>query len=417
MQLFSYCIELGTCATSVNITNPNEMVFPNFPICNDVKAHIITKIDSTKISQSTVRDNFIDYISDSFIPSYNKNSTIARLRYTEPINVSATLNITMVGVPSEMNADEGIVFVEMTRTVLLGLFLNGTESNRITPMNLEIVKVLHQRSRNNRKQRAVQSTSETYGSFNGQPVNTVEVLITTSCTRHRTCSDAALQSFLNEFAPVYGVPLMALLVANSEYFYFDDLRSVIIGEQTIPELPPSKLPDPSGAEEKIASEKTPVWIISLIVVISVILTTTIMYVMFRRRVRKLQGDDIRDGIHKEGDEEKSNILRSTQFTPSLAPSFQQIQEWSNGNTTQQSYQQQQQSPPPPPQPQHQARDTSIFHKRGQNKIQQPIQEFEEEDEYYDDNRYDNDQFSVEAGNFGDNGYDEHQWTSSFRSYT
>jgi hypothetical protein len=395
------------------------MVFPNFPICNDVKAHIITKIDSTKISESTVRDNFISYINDSFIPAYNKNSTIARLRYTEPINVSATLNITMVGVPTEMNPDESMLFVEMTRTVLLGLFLNGTESDRITPMNLEIVKVLHQRSSNNRRQRVLQSTSgiddSNSDNFNGQPANTVEVLVTTSCSRHRTCSDIALQTFLNEFAPLYGIPLMALLVANSQYFYFDGLRTVIIGQQIIPELPPSKVPDPSSAEE-IVPEKMPVWIISLILVISVIFTTTIIYIIFRRRVRKLQqGDNVRDGIQKDSDEEKSNILRSTPFTPSLAPSFQQIQEWSNGNTTQRSYQEQQQQQQQPPQPQ--VRDTSIFHKRGQNKVQQPIQELEEEDEYYDDNRYDNDQFSVEAGNFGDNAYDEHQWNSSFRSYT
>jgi hypothetical protein len=329
----------------------------------------------------------------------------------EPINVSATLNITMVGAPTEMNPDESKLFVEMTRTVLLGLFLNGTESNRITPMNLESVKVLHQHSRNN--VRKLQSISEN-DNFNGQPANVVAVLITTSCTRHRTCSDAALQTFLNELAPPYGAPLMALLVANSQYFYFDDLRLVIIGEQIKPVLPPSKVPDVANQEE-IVPEKMPVWIISLILVICVIFTTTIIYIIFRRRVRRLKGDgnDVRDGIKKDGDEEKSNMLRQTQFAPSLAPSFQQIQEWSNGNTTQQSYQQQ--PPLPPPQPQ--VRDTSIFHKRGQNKAQQPIREYEEEDEYYDDNRYDNDQFSVEAGNFGDNAYDEHQWNSSFRSYT
>lgn len=170
--------------------------------------------------------------------------------------------------------------------------------------------------------------------------------------------------------------------------------------------------EPLSDEESLGSEKMPVWIISLIVVMSVILTTTILYIMVSRRVRKLQGDKMRDGIHKDSDDEKSNILRNTPFAPTLAPSFQQIQEWSNGNTTQQPYQQQQQ-----PQAQQQPRDSSIFHKRGQSKVQQPIQEYEEEDEYYDDSRYDNDQFSVEAGNFGDNAYDENQWNSSFRSYT
>ena len=403
---------IGTCPGSVNITKPSDMVYPNFPICNDIRAHIITKIDSSKIFESTVRDNFIDYISDSFIPAYNKNSSLARLRYMEPINVSATLNITMVGVETEMNADESIFFVEMVRTVLLGLFLNATESNDITPMNLEIVQQLHQRSSNSKKHRQLLASSDSDADyFQGQPTNIVEVLITTSCARHRTCSDDALQTFLNEFAPQYGVPLMALLVANSQYFYFDSLRNVIIGEQTIPELLPSKGPDPSIEEKIIESEKIPVWIISLIVVICVIFTTTILYIIIRRRVRSLQDDKVRDGIHKESDDEKSNILRNTQFTPSLAPSFQQIQEWSNDYTTQESFQQQQQ----PSQPQ--ARDTSIFHKRGQNKVQQPIQEYEEEDEYYDGNQYDNDQFSVEAGNFGDNAYDEHQWNSSFRSYT
>lgn len=407
---------IGACPGSVNITNPDDLVFPNFPICNDVKAQIITKIDDTKISESTVRDTFIDYISDSFIPEYNTNSTIARLRYTEPINVSATLNITMVGVETEMNAAESTVFEELVRTVFLGLFLNGTESNRITPMNMESVKLLHQRS-SNKKLRLLQSSSEGDDSkkndFAGKPTNMVEVLVTTSCTRHKTCTDEALQSFLNEFAPPYGAPLMALLVANSQYFYFDDLRIVFIGEQIIPELPPAKVQVPLSDEDSLGSEKMPVWIISLIVVMSVILTTTMLYIMVSRRVRKLQGDKMRDGIHKDGEDEKSNILRSTPFAPTLAPSFQQIQEWSNGNTTQQPYQQQHQ----PQAQQQQPRDSSIFHKRGQSKVQQPIQEYEEEDEYYDDSRYDNDQFSVEAGNFGDNAYDENQWNSSFRSYT
>ena len=378
-----------------------------------MKAQIITKIDDTKISERTVRNSFINHISDSFIPEYNKNSTIARLRYTEPINVSATMNITMVGVETEMNTEESIVFEELARTVFLGLFLNGTESNRITPMNIETVKLLHQRS-SNKKLRLLQSSNEGDDSKNNdlssRPTNIVEVLVTTSCSRHKTCTDEALQSFLNECAPPYGAPLMAALVANSQYFYFDDLRNVIIGEQTIPELPPTKVQDPLSDAESLGSEKMPVWIISLIVVMGVILTTTILYIMVRRKVRKIQGDKPRDGIHKDTDNKNSDILQSTPFAPTLAPSFQQIQEWSNDNTTQQPYQQQ-------PQVQQHHRDSSIFYKRGQSKAQQPIQEFEEEDEYYDDGRYDNDQFSVEAGNFGDNAYDENQWNSSFRSYT
>ena len=402
-------LPVGSCSTSPNTTNPDDLVFPNFPVCNNVKAQIITKIDDTQISESTVRDSFINYVSDTFIPAYNKNSTIARLRYTEPIDVKATLNITMIGVSTVMNQVESIVFVDGVRTGMLGLLLNGTESRSITAMNMESVKLLHQGTSDAGKQRLLQASSET--DVSGQPANMVEVLITASCARHPTCTDASFETFLHDFAPPYGAPIMAILVLNSEYYYFKDVRSVIVGKQVIPALPPSKVLDPLNEEEPPESEKMPVWIISLIVVMSVIISTTILYVCFiRLKVRKLQDDKLQDGIHKQTEEEKSNMLRTTPFTPSLAPSLEEIQGWNNDNTTQQSYQQQ-------PQPQHQLRDLSIFTKRGQNKVQQPIQEYEEEDEYYHDNKYDNDQFSVEAGNFDDNGYDEHQWNSSFRSYT
>jgi hypothetical protein len=381
-------------------------MFPNFPICNVVKADIVTRIDTTKTDEKTVHDSFVRYISDDFIPSFNKNSTLARLLYIEPIEVRATLNITMFGVATTMNTDEAALFMETTRTILLGLLLNGTEANQFTTMNMEEVKVLHQLTTGSNTRRSLLTENERKASdVDVSKMNTVEVFITTSCARAKTCTDESLQLLLNTHGPNYGSVLMAALKTNSKYFYFDDLRNVSIGKYVLPELTTPNVAM-TDVDAEYESERLPIWIIALIVAMSVIIITTILYIIASRSVRKMQSDTIRDGLHKNNEEK--NKLRSTPFTPSLAPSFQQILEWSGKEGVVAT--QQQPQPPPPP------RDTSIFHKRGQNRVQQPIHEYEE-DEEYDSNQYDNDQFSVEAGNFGDNAYEEHQWNSSFRSYT
>jgi hypothetical protein len=409
----------GNCPDSMNVTKPEDRMFPNFPFCNVIKADIITKIDTSKMDENTVHDSFVHYISDSFIPSFNKNSTLARLWYVEPIEVSATLNVTMFGVETKMNSDESNMFVDTMRTVLLGILLNGTKMNEIN-MNLEEIKILHQQSSTTQRLLASSDGTTVTTNFDKEQFNKVEVLVTTSCARDDQCNDKSLQKFLDVYAPNYSTDLMMILINDKTFFYFDDLQNVIIGKNIIPELPPptNTNTNKNATETNVEKEKTPVWIIILIVTMCIILISTILYIIVRRSIRRIKGDRIKDGISKDNDDEcdeQKNMLRSTPFKPTMAPSFQQIQEWTMSSTKDMAQQQ-------PQQPQQQQRDTttssSIFHKRGHNnnKVQEPIYEYEEDDEQYDP-RYDNDQFSVEAGNFGDTGYDEQQWNSSFRSYS
>jgi hypothetical protein len=431
---------LGTCPNSTNTAKlVDEYMFPNFPICNIVKADIITKIDTTKIKENTVHDSFVKYISDTFIPSFNQNSSIARLWYIEPIEVSSTMNITMFGVTTKMNLDESAIFIDLLKeTVLLSLLLNGTKTDEIN-MNLEEITILHQQSSssNKRRQRLLLASNEKNEDittintkYDKEKFNKVEVLITTSCSRDSQCKDKFLQSFLDQHAPSYGIVLMTALKENQNYFYFDDLQHLVIGPNIIPELPPPITTNQNSNEtnNSIEHTKTPKWIIILIIAMCTIIISTILYIITRRNIRRMQGDRMKDGITK--DEEK-NILRNTSYTPTAAPSFQQIQEWTtnsmnsnnNNNNNNSAHMSLGMDNNNNTNNIHQPRDiisSSIFHKRGPAKVQQPIYEYEVDDEYNYDPRYDdNDQFSVEPGNFDtmDNGYDDQQWNSSFRSYT
>jgi hypothetical protein len=345
-----------------------------------VKTEINTKIDGNKVEPNVVHDSFVEHIRNTFISAYNKNSTVARLVYLAPIEVSSVVSISMVGVETSMNVEESNFLIATVRTGVMGILLNGTEAKNVG-MNLEEIKILHQVSSTGK--RLLQSESNNVPA--GGKFNNVEVLITTSCAKDNNCTNESLEVFLNEFAPNYGLTLMAALIADANFFYFDDLVNLSIGQQTDTKLPTPQV-QPAGTEEIDQSDKMPLWLVAIIVANCAIVCSILLYVCVRLSVRYKQGGELKDTPK----EETTNHQRLS-FVPAPAPTFQQLQDL-NGRES--------------------SNDTPIFSKWGQSKAP-PVQEYED-DEY--DNKSCDDQFSVEAGSFGGDGYETNQWHSSYNSY-
>lgn len=373
----------GTC----NSTKDIDLPFPAFPVCSVIDTIINTEINISRHESRVVYETLVQHIRSTFIPAYNKNSTLAKLAYLSPIDVSAKLNISMYGVETMMNTEESEFFVDTLQTGLLGLFLNGTESNSIIAMNLENIEVLHQVSSTTNRLLLTDNNVTTKVFAKEKYFNYVVVLITASCSRSDNCTDESLQNFLDSNAPSYGLALLTALVLDPNLFYFDDLIDLQVGKQASPELPPSD-DLPNSTEEFEESDKMPLWLVGLIVANVAIVTSVILYVCVRQGIRYKQGDKLKD---LPQDEEEVSGQQRMSFVPAPAPTFQQLQELNSRDTMQ---------------------DSSAFSKRGQNKAP-PTQDYE--DDY--DNRSCDDQFSVEAGSFGGDGYDANQWNNSYNNYT
>jgi hypothetical protein len=371
----------GSCNSTKNIDLP----FPAFPVCSVIETKINTEINISKHQSSLIYDALVQHIQNFFIPAYNKNSTLAKLAYLAPIGVSATVNISMFGVETMMNTEESGFFVDTLQTGLLGLFLNGTKSNKINAMKLEDVEILHQVSSSGNRQLLAGSNATTKVLSRERYFNYVLVLITASCSRNDNCTDESLQVFVDEYAPSYGQAMLTALVLHPNLFYFDDLIDLQIGKQTSPELTPSD--DLASSSKKVdEKDKMPLWLVALIVVNVAIVSSVILYLCVRQGIRYKQGDNLKDIPQDEAPGQQ----RLT-FVPAPAPTFQQLQELSSRDVV---------------------HDSNVFSKRGQNKAP-PLQDYE--DDY--DNRSCDDQFSVEAGSFGGDGYDTNQWNNSYNNYT
>jgi hypothetical protein len=370
---------------SCNSTKNSELPFPAFPVCNVIETKISTEINISEHETSVVYESLVQHIRNTFIPTYNKNSTHAKLVFLAPIEVSANLNISMFGVETMMNTDESAFFVDTLQTGLLGLFLNGTESNRIITMNLGGVEILHQVSSSGNRLLLADSNETKKVLAREKYFNYVVVLITASCSGNQNCTDESLQRFLDGNAPSYGFSMLTALVLDPNLFYFDDLIDLQIGKRDPPELPPSEVP-PNSTQEVVETDKMPLWLVALIVVNVVIVTSVIFYVCVRQGIRYKQGDKLKDVPQ----EEMTGQQRMS-FVPAPAPTFQQLQELNSREMI---------------------HDTNVFSKRGQNKAPPP-QEYDDDD----DNRSCDDQFSVEAGSFGGDGYDANQWNNSYNDYT
>ena len=342
-------------------------------------------MDGAKLDPDILRNSSLDHIRDKFVPAFNTESdALARLVYESPISVKASLYIVMKGVQTKMNDVESQFFVDMVReSVSAGLLKANT--NESVAFELQHVKVLHQESSSGNRilvRRKLENATA------DDPFNRVEVLVTATCANAAVCTDTALQTALGETAPVNGEVLqVSLLKGNdeNELFYFDDIKEVIINDNSvpIPELPPANEKQPTGEEPgKSRKGKMPQWLWIVICVNVLLVLSVLVYVCVRRTMRRLFGEQLQD--HEETTRKSSSSLSQKSFTLAPAPSFAQVKELEKDHHHS-----------------HQRRSDTKEQYKGPKKSVQEM----EEDDY--DSRYYDDEFSVEAGDFaGADGYYE-----------
>jgi hypothetical protein len=355
-ETLTFCFSCaGACEQSASEGGNDTLPFPDFPACNLVETSIYTLIDSTEVEPKIVQDLSVEHIRDDFA-SFNTESTVARIVYYSPIEVNASLYISMLGVQTKMNDMEAKFFVEAVVTSLKGMLeLNNTE-----PATFEIqdVHLQHQESSTGKRLRRLAEEDA---------FNKVDLFISATCGNAAVCTNEALQTLVDTEGLAYGKVLQVALAKSGELLYFDDITDVQIVNTAdhIPELPAAK--EQSTGEEPGTSSQSemPKWLWSVIVIILSTIAFAVAYTCFRRAVRRIQGERLKDP------EEAATRRGSSHFTAAPAPTLAQVKELEN---------------------EHHYSET----KEQYNGPRKSLQELVEDD--YDARSY-GDEFSVEAGDF------------------
>jgi len=218
----------------------------------------------------------VQYFADEFNSDALLNQDIARMSFVYPIEVNATMLISLMGVSTKMDEEELAAFLEIIRTGLLGIL--GTNQETVEFELVDVTIVFQEASGGARRKlglRSLQGDADSY--------NKVHLSVTAVCGNPDTCTDQALQDVLDAEGPDHAQLLEVALFAeaNGDLPYFSDLNEVIIGEErnSLPKLPPTTVVE----QEEKDKDKFPLWLGILIFASLLVVATAICWDMRRRK--------------------------------------------------------------------------------------------------------------------------------------